>query len=148
MVLDPSSTASLLQVLTYYCNDFSGARRMVPRPKLMFLERAFSTLSTMCSGIFLSAVKIRPNVFGKTTTSPRTRGTPAARPSGLSIANRMQGMSFQGCGRNGSVPGSCQERHLLRLLLVRTSRMTLSIWKKTTPRCDSALPAGPGPCRG
>ena len=33
---------------------------MEPRPHLLFLERAFSTSSMMCSGIFLSAVSDRP----------------------------------------------------------------------------------------
>jgi hypothetical protein len=106
---------------------------LAARSKLMFLERASSTLSTMCFGIFLSAVNIRPNLFGKTTTSPRICGTPAAGLSGLSIAIRMQGMSLHGCGRNGSVKESRRE-HLLRLVLGRewTWTMKLSLWNQKT----------------
>jgi hypothetical protein len=46
------------------------------------------------------------------------RGTAAAQPSGLSIANLMQEMSLQGYGRNRYVPRLSQVLHLLLMMMV------------------------------
>ena len=81
---------------------FSDRRRMAPHPRFSFLGRACSTLSTMCSGCFHSTVTGKPNVFGQTTTSPRTCGTLAASTSWRIIVFQLQGLSLHSIGSNGS----------------------------------------------
>ncbi len=70
----------------------------------------------MCSGCFPSAETSRPNVFGKTSASPRTRGTRAASSSGPNIVLKRQGLSLLSLGSNGSSARAVEQLlHHLRL---------------------------------
>ena len=72
----------------------------------------------MCSasGCFPSAATGRPNVFGKTSESPRKCGTCAASSSGPTIVLKRQGMSLCSLGSNGSSARAVEQLlHQLRL---------------------------------
>ncbi len=74
-MIDPGSDVSLsmLSLATVLKPCFADLGGMAPQPLSSYLGRAFSTCSTMCYGCFPSAATGRPNVFGKTSASPRPR---------------------------------------------------------------------------
>jgi hypothetical protein len=78
----------------YYSDDFSGSRRMVARPKVVFFK-GHSRPYRRC----VLAFSVQQCPTGQTNSArqalQRKCGTPAARSSGLCIANRIQGMSLQ-----------------------------------------------------
>ncbi len=58
----------------------------------------------------------RPNMFGKTSASPRVRGTRAASSSGAKILLKWQGLSLCSLGSNGSSARAVEQvLHQLRL---------------------------------
>ena len=128
-MIDPGSDVSLSMIsLTRFLKPrFADLAEMAPQPLPSYLGRAFSTWSTMCSGCFPSAATCRPNVFGKTSASPRTRGTRAASSSGPNIVLKRQGLSLRRLGSNGS-----SARAVEQLLHQRVRR-----WRRQLKSCPS-----------
>ncbi len=80
----------------------------------------------------------RPNVFGKTSASPRMRGTCAASSSGVTIVLKRQGLSLHSLGSNCS-SARAMEPLLHKLLLRRWQWQMESLPTKTNRNSERDL---------
>ena len=104
--------------------SFSDLETKATQPVSSFLERAFSTWSTMYSGCFPSTATGRPYVFGKNSASLRKCGTLAACSSGPTIVPKLQGLSLSSLGSNGSSARAVEQLlHQVQLLLLRRQQI-------------------------
>ncbi len=91
----------------------------------------------------------KPNVFGKTSASPRMRGTRADRSSGANIVLKRQGLSLCSAGSNGSSARAVEQvLHQLRLRQWRWQMETFNTKTNMNSERDLGrlgLPARTGP---